>query len=166
MRTILLLSLLVLGRGSRGMMGEGWSYLCKPLIGAILGLLLGVEGWLLLAFAILYYLSEGPAPAPFCTGLITDKYQHNPDRKWAWFEVEYFRTHPWLGVAARGLISFIICAPLFLITDITPFAFLIVIWPLALWIGTKLPTINRMNAWEWAEILRPFILGIFVFLLC
>jgi hypothetical protein len=160
MNLILLGSLLVLGRGSRGMMGDYWSHLCKPLIGAIIGVLLGADGWVLLAFAAVYYVSESTAPAPFCTGLITDKYEFNPNRKAAWFEIEYLQRRPYLGVTVRGFISFLICSLLFFFHNVALLVVLPLVWVAALYAGTKLPSINKMDAWQWAEILRPFLIGL------
>jgi hypothetical protein len=159
MSLILLLSLPALGRGSGGHFGK-WSVICAPLIGIVYGLILGVYDYWLIAFALTMWIAEKPSPAKFCTGLITDGYQHIKGRGYALWEIKYLRDRPWLGVTVRGFISFLIFLPL---AYFHSWAFIawIVVWPLALWIGSKLPF---LDAWENAEILRYPLIGLALYL--
>lgn len=157
---ILFVLLPLLGRGAGGHFGRR-SKLCSPVIGVIFGLLLGVTGWALLAFALIGWASEKTSPAKYCTGLITDNFIAVPSRQWAWFEVPFLRANPWIGVTVRGGLSALWYLTLWPVAVVYPMLAYIAAWPLGLYIGTKLPL---LSAWDWAEILRPTLVGVCILL--
>lgn len=150
---LLTLSLIPLGYLSGGNWKSG---LFSPIIGIVFGLLLHVTWYWLPLFALIGWIAESISPARYCTGLIVDRYKHVPDRKWAWFEIRYFREHPWLGVTFRGLLGALVYMPL---CYIEPKAILMLTfipaWPLALYIGTRFK-----DTWKIAESLRYALVGL------
>jgi hypothetical protein len=145
--------------------GGGWkSGLFSPVIGVVFGVLFGAVGWWLVAFAIAAWLSEMVSPAKYCTGVITDGAILTADgaeRGRAWFETDYLCNRPYLGVAVRGLIGVVPYIPIVIVAPVWLILVQAIAFPLALYIGTKLP----ISAWTFAETARYFIVGCFICLI-
>jgi len=144
-KLIALLLLPLLGRASGGAFGS-LSGLYAALIGVAFGVISGFTGWELLLFAVAGRASEAIDPASDALGNITDGHGSRQD---------------WVDLTMRGVIGAL--PYLFLIWIFPAYLMLIFIpaWPLAVWVGTKLP---KYSAWEWSEILRYTFVGGFLWL--
>lgn len=140
------LILIPLGRLSGGLYGNSGLY--SPLIGLVFGLLLGVTDWWLLAFMLAGWLSEKPAPAPDSLGAIAEGRGTKKD---------------YINLAKRGLISAVFFLPLAVIAETWIMLAYVISWPLAAYIGTKLPkTRFAEDGWQWSEALRHVFVGVLI----
>ena len=161
----LLLALLPLGRyagGAHNDQERPYRLLfkpCSPAIGVIFGLLLGASGWPLAGFAVAGWLAEKPDPDSDALGAIV----HGEE------DLDEYTALAWRGAVAA--LCYLVLMPWYDTAALTAF---VVAYPLAAFIGTKLPSRDRAfsrhvwqdwlqyDAWEWSEILRYFLAGLFI----